>query len=105
VSQSKPCTQGEVGLCFVEQLNYNFLVYYTYLLQLNNGNYYAGYSTNLKHRYEQHKLGHIRATKNFLPIKLVFYAAFISKKRALDFEKYLKTNSGFAFRNKRLIEI
>jgi len=36
-------------------------------------------------------------------LKLVFYAAFETKKKALDFEKYLKTNSGFAFRNKRLI--
>jgi hypothetical protein len=34
----------------------------------------------------------------------VFYAAFTSKKKALGFETYLKTQSGYAFRNKRLVE-
>ena len=79
-------------------------MYYTYLLQLNNGNYYAGHSKNLKYRYEQHQLGLVKATKNYLPVKLVFYAAFTTLELAISFEKYLKTNSGFAFRNKRLID-
>ncbi len=34
---------------------------------------------------------------------LVFYAAFVSAKRARAFEKYLKSSSGKAFRNKRLL--
>ena len=42
-------------------------------------------------------------TNRFKPWKLVFYAGFNDKKSALDFEKYLKTASGIAFRNKRLI--
>jgi hypothetical protein len=33
----------------------------------------------------------------------LFYSSFEEKKTALDFEKYLKTASGIAFRNKRLL--
>jgi len=33
----------------------------------------------------------------------MFYAAFKAKEKAYEFEKYLKSSSGFAFRNKRLI--
>lgn len=79
-------------------------MYYTYILKLKDRSYYHGYSGNLKARIREHEMGKVEATKNFKPLKLVFYAAFFSKKKALDFEKYLKTQSGFAFRNKRLIE-
>ena len=47
--------------------------------------------------------GSVESTKNLRPVKLVYYSAFSSQKKATDFEKYLKTSSGFAFRNKRLI--
>ena len=77
-------------------------MYYAYILKLRNNTHYMGYSSNLQKRVEEHKLGKVSQTKNFLPLKLVFYAAFKSKIKALNFEKYLKTNSGFAFRNKRL---
>jgi len=43
------------------------------------------------------------ATKRFLPCKLVTYLAFNSKKLAIKFERYLKTGSGFAFRNRHLV--
>ena len=82
---------------------YNFLVYYTYILHLKDGSYYHGYSNNLKQRVEEHQCGIVPSTKNFRPVKLVFYAAFESQKKATEFEKYLKSSSGFAFRNKRLI--
>ncbi len=79
-------------------------VYYCYILQLNNKEFYHGYSNNLKERLKDHKQGLVSSTKNLQPIKLIFYAAFSSKMKALEFEQYLKTNSGFAFRNKRLID-
>lgn len=78
-------------------------MYYTYILQLKDKSYYHGFSEDLRERIRDHKNGDVASTKNFRPVKLIFYAAFISKKKALDFEKYLKTHSGFAFRNKRLI--
>ena len=78
-------------------------MFYCYVLRLSNSKNYIGFSTNLRQRIEEHISGKVSATKKLLPLKLVYYSAFISKKKALDFEKYLKTASGFAFRSKRLI--
>jgi len=78
-------------------------VYYSYLLRLSDQTYYTGFSENLKQRISEHQTGKVSHTKNLRPLTLVYYSAFISKKKALDFEKYLKTYSGFAFRNKRLV--
>lgn len=78
-------------------------MYYCYILQLKNNKYYIGSSSDLKNRIREHNYGHVKTTKNLSPVKLVYYSAFISKKNALDFEKYLKTPSGFSFRNKRLL--
>lgn len=78
-------------------------MHYCYIFKCIDGSYYHGFSSDLKSRINAHLNGLVPQTKNLRPLKLVFYAAFTSKKKALDFEKYLKTNSGFAFRNKRLI--
>lgn len=84
---------------------YNHTMYYVYLLLLANGQYYAGYTTNLKQRYKRHLQNSTKTTARIKPEKLEFYAAFSSKIKAQEFEKYLKTSSGFAFRNKRLVAI
>jgi putative endonuclease len=78
-------------------------VFYTYILQLRDDTYYVGYSSDLKARIKAHNQGLISSTKNLRPVKLVYYSSFSSQKKATDFEKYLKSSSGFAFRNKRLI--
>ena len=78
-------------------------MYYVYILKLSNKSYYVGYSLNLKNRVRAHKEGSISSTKNLRPIKLIYYSAFLSQNKATDFEKYLKTSSGFTLRNKRLI--
>jgi len=63
-------------------------MFYTYILKLSNNTYYAGFSENLKQRISEHQNGQVSHTKNLRPIKLVYYSAFLSKKKALDFEKY-----------------
>jgi len=78
-------------------------VFYTYILQLRDKTYYVEYSSDLKNRIKAHNEGFIFSTKNLRPVKLIYYSAFSSQKKAINFEKYLKTSSGFAFRNKRLI--
>ncbi|MBI2036415.1 GIY-YIG nuclease family protein [Candidatus Microgenomates bacterium] len=78
-------------------------MYYVYILQLKDNTYYHGSATDLKKRLKDHENGIVLSTKNLRPLSLVFYAAFRSKIKALRFEKYLKTTSGWAFRNKRLI--
>lgn len=76
---------------------------YAYILKLSNGDYYVGRSDNLVKRIREHTSGQQRTTRKFLPLKLVSYFAFNRKDKALLFEKYLKTGSGFAFRNRHLV--
>ena len=78
-------------------------MYYVYILKLKDKTYYHGYSTNLKQRFKEHQAGLVESTKNIGPLKLIFYSAFESKSKAIEFEKYLKSSSGFAFRNKHLV--
>ncbi|HVT01199.1 MAG TPA: GIY-YIG nuclease family protein [Patescibacteria group bacterium] len=78
-------------------------MYYVYILKLKDKTYYHGFSSNLKQRINEHEKGYVAQTKNMRPFELIYYSGFKSKIKALDFEKYLKTNSGFAFRNKRLV--
>ena len=78
-------------------------MYYVYILELSNKDYYAGSTQNLCSRIEKHKNGEVHHTAKFRPHKLVWYCSFEKKERAAEFEDYLKTGSGKAFRNKRLI--
>jgi putative endonuclease len=78
-------------------------VYYVYILQLKNSDYYIGFSSDLKLRFAAHQKGDVAQTRKQRPLKLVYYSAFSSKLKAIKFELYLKTGSGFAFRNKHFI--
>jgi putative endonuclease len=51
----------------------------------------------------RHHTGKVPATKNRIPVMLVTYLVFSEKQKAYDFEKYLKTGSGHAVMNKRLV--
>ncbi len=78
-------------------------MHYAYLLELNNGEYYAGSTLDIKSRLSAHQSGRNKSTKDKRPVKLVWCGMFKTKKLAQDFEDYLKSSSGFAFRNKHLI--
>ncbi len=69
-------------------------MYYTYLLLLSNNKIYAGYSADLKIRIREHSQGKVKSTKNYRPLQLIFYEAFISQKDAERREKYFKSNKG-----------
>ncbi|MEK7479337.1 MAG: GIY-YIG nuclease family protein [Patescibacteria group bacterium] len=75
-----------------------------YILQSEkNKSYYTGYTTQLKERLRQHNHHEAKYTSKNTPYTLVWFCAFKNKQKALEFEHYLKSSSGFAFRNKRLI--
>ena len=84
-------------------LRYTTLMYYTYILLLENSQHYIGSTQDIEKRLKKHFAGDVPTTSRIKPKELVFYAAFKTKKKALEFERYLKSSSGFAFRNKRLI--
>lgn len=78
-------------------------MYYTYILKCANGEHYIGFSSYLKSRIKAHQTGSVPQTNKKSPVKLIFYAAFTDKLKALAFEKYLKSSSGNAFLKKRLV--
>ncbi len=79
-------------------------MYYAYILQsVMDKSYYTGFTVNLKDRLEQHNQLCSAYSSTKAPFKLIWYSAFLTKEKALNFERYLKSGSGFAFRNKHLI--
>ena len=74
-----------------------------YILKCADGHYYTGCTSDLEDRMQRHCCGHVPATQNRRPVKLVTYIAFSEKQKAYDFEKYLKTGSGRAVMYKRLV--
>ncbi len=78
-------------------------MYYIYLLRSlkNLSKTYIGYTTNLDQRLETHNSGGSIHTSKDRPWKMVMYLAFDSEQKALDFEKYIKIGSGYAFAKKR----
>ena len=79
-------------------------MFYVYILKCSDNTFYKGLSANLQARIKNHKSGEDLYTKNRLPIKLVWTGIFANKKKAAEFEQYLKTGSGNAFMKKRLID-
>lgn len=77
--------------------------HYVYILDCSDNSNYVGYSTNLKRRLGFHNDGLVQSTKNRRPVSISWYCCFKDKTKALQFEKYLKKGSGFAFSRKRLI--
>ena len=78
-------------------------MYYVYILQDTRKKLYIGYSADLKKRITDHAYGLVATTKKYRIPQLVWYCAFVDKKNALHFEKYLKVGSGHAFVRKHLV--
>lgn len=78
-------------------------MYYVYVLQCSNGDLYIGYSDDLKRRVLAHQLGKVRATKGYLPIKLIYYESYKDKRDATKREYELKTGQQRELLKKRLI--
>lgn len=80
-------------------------MYYTYILYNRvTSRYYIGYTPDLKNRLKKHQSGLVKSTKSNLNYQLEWYCAFVSKSKALEFEKYLKSGSGVAFMKKRFFK-
>ena len=74
-----------------------------YLLLCNDNTIYTGCTSNLEERLNRHRNKEVSYTANRLPLQLISYIAFVEKHKAFYFERYLKSGSGKAFANKRLI--
>lgn len=80
-------------------------MYYVYIIRSINhpAQIYVGHTINLRKRLSNHNCGTTEHTAKYKPWELVMYLAFSSEIKAIEFEKYLKSHSGRAFRDKRLI--
>lgn len=78
-------------------------MWYVYILKCRDDSYYTGCTSNITRRIDEHNSHRVHYTKDKTPVCLVTYSAFTNKYKAFQFEKYLKSGSGIAFRNKRLI--
>jgi putative endonuclease len=78
-------------------------VYYVYLLRSTNfpDQTYIGFTGDLKARLKAHDAGESKHTAKYAPWELVSYHAFSDRRKAQEFEYYLKTGSGKAFGRKR----
>ncbi|OGD67380.1 hypothetical protein A3F08_00640 [Candidatus Berkelbacteria bacterium RIFCSPHIGHO2_12_FULL_36_9] len=78
-------------------------MFYVYILELANKQYYTGYTEDILTRVKDHNFGKCETTRKYRPVKLVWFCCFNDKNSALKFEKYLKSGSGIAFRNRHII--
>ncbi len=79
-------------------------MFYTYVLKSSkDGKLYTGWTKDLTNRIEKHRKGLVEATKNRLPIELVYYEACLSEESAIKREKQLKSGFGRAYLKRRLV--
>jgi len=78
-------------------------MWFVYILKCSDGSFYTGCTTDITRRIKEHNSHKIHYTRDKTPVSLISYVAFKVKYKAFEFEKYLKSGSCFAFRNKRLI--
>lgn len=79
-------------------------MHYVYILNCVDGKTYTGCTDDLRERVRRHAKGHVPATRDRLPVKLVSYTAFENRHRAFEFERYLKSGSGRAFIKRHFVE-
>ena len=89
-----PRNLGEVG---------QTTMYSVYILQSEkDGSRYIGVTGDLKRRLSEHNNGSAKYSSTRIPYTIKWFCGFASKEKAYEFEKYLKSSSGYAFTNKHL---
>jgi putative endonuclease len=79
------------------------MFYYVYVLKSTaDGNFYVGFTNDLKRRVAEHNDGKVRSTAARRPLELVYYEACRNQTDATKREKYLKTAWGKRYIKSRL---
>jgi putative endonuclease len=79
-------------------------MHYVYLLQseTNRSERYVGATADFGKRLADHNSGKSPITAKHLPWRLVTYVSLSNRRKADDFERYLKSGSGHAFARRHL---
>ena len=79
-------------------------MWYVYILRsVLDKKLYIGSTNDIDCRLNEHNSGKVDSTKNRTPLNLEAYLAVKDKAKAIELERYLKTGSGKAFTNKRIL--
>jgi len=77
--------------------------YYIYVLQSKkDGNFYVGFTIDLRRRLHEHNTGIVESTKNRRPLQLIYWEGCLSQQDATRREKYLKSAWGKRYIKNRL---
>lgn len=69
----------------------NRIMNYTYIVKCNDGTLYTGWTNDLTKRMEAHNSGTgAKYTKSRLPVRLVYYEEYMTKKEAMSREYSIK---------------
>ncbi|MBI2495893.1 MAG: GIY-YIG nuclease family protein [Candidatus Omnitrophica bacterium] len=76
---------------------------YTYvLLSHKDRRWYTGWTTDLRHRVQEHQAGQVPSTKGRGPFALIYYEACLHEGDAVARERYLKSGMGKRYLKNRL---
>ncbi len=76
-------------------------MHFVYILESEDAeHWYVGVTSDLNRRMLEHNRGHSTHTSKYTNWKLKNYFAFVERRKAEEFEKYLKSHSGRAFSKK-----
>jgi len=88
-----------MGLAARRMLN----MYYTYVLQsLKDGQFYTGYTSDLRKRLAEHNNGESKSTMHRRPLILIYFEGCLDQRDAMRREKYLKSGNGKIYLKNRL---
>jgi putative endonuclease len=66
------------------------------------GRYHTGVSSHVARRHAEHNAGNCTHTAKYRPWSVDVVIEFADERRAVAFERYLKSGSGVAFANRHL---
>jgi len=71
------------------------MFYYLYVLKsLKDNNLYIGKTSDLRRRTKEHQSGKVLSTKGRLPLKLIYYEAYLNKNKCTKQELFYKSGIG-----------
>ena len=79
-------------------------MWFVYVLRsLKDDELYIGSTNDVRRRLSEHNSARVDSTKDRTPFRLEAYVAVKDKARAIELEQYLKTGSGRAVLQKRIL--
>ena len=78
---------------------------FVYILLFSNGQFYVGFTTDLKRRLVEHARGKVESTAKRRPLRLIHYEWYALESDARRREHYLKTTEGRHFLRQQIRDL